>query len=99
MVSGRAVSREAGTLIREDGDSPGFIRGEDVKENMAATQERSKQFAQSFFTEGMGVLKANQAVAQNIVGAQERNMKFFQGFFAEGMEALKNQAERARSLM
>src|SRR6266849_6217345 len=52
MVSGRAVSREAGTLIREDGDSPGFIRGEDVKENMAATQERSKQFAQSFFTYG-----------------------------------------------
>jgi len=66
---------------------------------MAATQERTTQFAQSFFTEGMGVLKANQAVAQNIVGAQERNMKFFQGFFAEGMEALKNQAERARSLM
>jgi hypothetical protein len=50
-----------------------------ITENMAATQERSKQFAQSFFTEGMGVLKANQAVAQSIVAAQERNMKFFQG--------------------
>ncbi len=31
MVSGRAVSEEAGTLFREDGGIPGFIRGEDVK--------------------------------------------------------------------
>ena len=46
-----------------------------ITENMAATQERSKQFAQSFFTEGMGVLKANQAVAQNIVGGPGAHLR------------------------
>ena len=50
-----------------------------ITENMAATQERSKQFAQSFFTEGMGVLKANQAVAQNIVGGPGAQHEVFQG--------------------
>ena len=60
-----------------------------ITERMTTTQGSARQFAQSFFTEGMGVLKANQTVAQNIVAAQERTMGFAQRFFTEGMEILK----------
>jgi hypothetical protein len=60
-----------------------------ITERMTTTQGSAKQFAQSFFTEGMQVLKANQAVAQNFVAAQERATEFAHRFFTEGMEVLK----------
>ena len=46
-----------------------------ITESIAATQERTTEFAQSFFTKGMDIFQANQAVAQNIVvcpGAHHR---------------------------
>src|SRR6266567_4616100 len=47
-----------------------------VVQSIIAAQERNTKFAQSFFSEGMEILKANQAVAEGIIAAQERNTKF-----------------------
>ena len=64
-----------------------------ITESIAATQERTTGFAQSFFTKGMDIFQANQAVAQNIVDAQERTTEFARHFLEEGVEVLKaNQA-------
>src|SRR6266702_2879683 len=64
-----------------------------ITESIASTQERTAEFAQSFFTKGMDIFQANQAVAQNIVDAQERTTEFARHFLEEGVEVLKaNQA-------
>ncbi len=67
--------------------------------NLVAAQERSVQYTQRFFTEGMEVLKANQAAAQSLQAAQERNMQYVQRFFTQGIEALKSQTDSMRALM
>ncbi len=64
-----------------------------------SAQERNRKLAERFFTEGMEVLKANQAAAQGLVAAQERTLQYVQGFFNEGMEVLKSQAESMRALL
>src|ERR1700680_4329546 len=61
-----------------------------VVQSTIAAQERNTKFAQSFFSEGMDILKSSQAAAEGIVAAQERTTKFTQSFFTEGMEVLKS---------
>ena len=62
-----------------------------IIQSIIAAQERTMKFAQSFFTEGMDILKSCQAAAEQIVAAQERTTTFTQRFFTEGMEVLKAQ--------
>src|SRR5260221_11751319 len=65
-----------------------------VVKSIIAAQERTTKFAQSFFSEGMEILKANQAAAVEIVAARERTTKLTTSFLTGGMEVLKgNQAE------
>src|SRR5437588_10769628 len=44
-----------------------------ITESFVTSQERSRRLAESFFTDGMEVLKANQAAAEQLMAAQERN--------------------------
>src|SRR6266496_2685753 len=60
-----------------------------IVQSIITAQERDMKFAQSFFTEGMDMLKSCQAAAEKIVAAQERNTSFTQRFFTEGMDVLK----------
>ena len=70
-----------------------------VTESIIAAQERNRKLAQSFFTDGIEVLKANQAAAENLVAAQERNRKLAQRFLKDGMEILKANQAAAESLV
>ncbi len=51
-----------------------------ITESFGAAQERNKRLVESYFTDGMEVLKANQAAAENLVAAQEGNLKYAQRF-------------------
>jgi signal transduction histidine kinase len=70
-----------------------------VTESVVVAQEQNRRLAQSFFADGMEVLKANQAAAESLTAAQERNMQYAQRFFTEGMEILERQVESMRVLM
>ncbi len=70
-----------------------------ITESFVTSQERSRRLAESFFMDGMEVLKANQAAAENLIAAQERNRKLAQRFFTDGMEILKTNQEAAESLV
>lgn len=72
---------------------------QDIVQRIVAAQECNTKFAQSFFSEGMDILKSSQALAESIAALQERNMKFVQSFFTEGVEMLKSQAESARTMV
>jgi hypothetical protein len=63
---------------------------QNIVQRIVAAQERNTKFAQSFFSEGMDILKSSQTLAESIVAAQERSTKFSQSFFTEGMEVLKS---------
>src|SRR6266516_2368421 len=69
-----------------------------ITESIASTQERTAEFAQSFFTKGMDIFQANQAVAENIVDAQERTAEFARHFFTEGSGVLEAHQTAAQSL-
>src|SRR6266568_831626 len=72
---------------------------EAVVKHMAEAQERNRKIAESFFIEGMEVLKTNQKAVEDVVAAQERNMQYVQRFFTQGIEALKSQTDSMRALM
>jgi hypothetical protein len=72
---------------------------EAVVKHLLAAQEHNRKLAESFFTEGMEVLKANQKAAEDLVTAQERSVQYTQRFFAEGMEVLKANQTAAHSLV
>jgi len=69
-----------------------------VTGSFAASQERNRKIAESFFTEGMEVLKANQEAAKSLSTAQERNRELARRFFSEGLEVLKANQEAAERL-
>ena len=69
-----------------------------ITESIAATQERTTEFTQSFLEEGVEVLKANQAVAEHLVVAQERTAEFARHFFTEGRGVLEAHQTAAQSL-
>ena len=70
-----------------------------IVESFVVSQERNRNLAQSFFTDGMAVLKANQEAAEKLLTAQERNRELAQRFFSDGMEILKANQEAAQSLV
>src|SRR6202049_5334223 len=98
QVTARKMKRETMTVKKATEATWALVKSfqetnQAVVQSIIAAQERTTQFGQSFFSEGMEILKANQAAAADIVAAQERNMQFTQRFFTEGMEVLKtNQA-------
>ncbi len=69
-----------------------------VTGSFAAAQERNRKIAESFFTEGMEVLKANQEAAKSLATAQERTRELAQHFFSEGLEVLKANQTAAEQL-
>jgi hypothetical protein len=70
-----------------------------ITENFVTAQELSRSLAEHFFTDGIGVLKANQEAAGRLLAAQEQNRKLAQRFFKDGMEILKINQEAAESLV
>jgi hypothetical protein len=70
-----------------------------VTQSVVSAQERNRELAQRFFTDGMEVLKANQEAAKKLNVAQERNRELAQRFFTDGMEVLKANQEAAESLV
>ncbi len=81
------------TLIRSFQDA-----SQAVTESVITAQERNRRLAESFFTDGMGVLRANQEAAKALNVAQERNRRLAERFFTDGMEVLKANQEAAESL-
>lgn len=70
-----------------------------IAEHIVAAQQRDRNLAEGFFTEGMEVLKANQKAGQDLVAAQELSVQHTQRFFAEGLEVLKANQTAAQSLV
>ncbi len=70
-----------------------------IAESFVASQERNRNLAQSFFLDGMAVLRANQEAAEKLLTAQERTRELAQRFFSDGMEILKTNQEAAKSLV
>jgi len=61
------------TRLADLARSNAFLFNQAVADSVAA-QERSVQYTQRFFTEGMEMLKANQQGARSLMAAQERTM-------------------------
>lgn len=70
-----------------------------ITESFVASQERSRRLAESFFTDGMEVLKTNQVAAENLLATQESNRKIAERFFRDGMQLLKTNQAAAESLV
>ena len=70
-----------------------------ITESFVASQERNRKLAESFFTDGIEVLKSNQAAAKDLLAAQESNRKIAERFFKDGMELLKTSQAAAESLI
>ena len=87
------ISDSASTLLTSFHEA-----NEAVVKHMAEAQERNRKIAESFFIEGMEVLKTNQKAVEDVVAAQERSVQYTQRFFTEGMEVLKANQAAAQSL-